>query len=412
MKRSILGFLSSLLLIGCSPSVRIASVKITPMQAQQVVTGQDTLALNLEKFDAEKASKFFNRGAPLGVLDNTFSANVSHSRRSLTLLAPNYFRVHLINGPCIRNGNCGRYEIGYGYNKTTFNAALEKRAPKILKYLRERTAVWRQVASESPSTTFILSPGLEHDWTQAAFTVAADTVLGVYPGVQLDNSPDGGAYAGRYAGAWVERHGTNFQPDADIVSMDGAEGTDISINAFNKRVQASPRLKIAYTWSRVYNCRDQNPKWTDPRARKSCPGASQFELLAHLTDQRPAAPKFTGKQCTNKPFVSPQIWKPFAEDSGNGDPRANTPVALVKPKGGILYVLDYTGHRVGTLGLYSSYPGNLDRYYSNYKGGSTWGGYGFEKAATAQSGNPAVWLQAGGSCEGPIITGQRQGSYK
>lgn len=413
MKKSILGFLgSTLLLTGCfrSPSqVTIEDVHIT---ATPAVVGHDTLALNYGKFDTDKAARYFNPGSALGVLDNTFSSNVSNSRRLIASIRPSFFRVHLINGPCIRNGNCGPYEIGYGYSMASFSKALEDRNPKILKYIRERTAIWRSVAAESPGTRFLISPELEHDLSKAAFRVAADTVRAVWSDVGLVNSPDGSIAYERYLGAWLENHGTNFQLDSDIVSMDGAEGTDISINAWNKRVAQSPRLKIAYVWSRVYNCRDQAEHFTDPRKRNSCPGASQFELLSHLVEPRPAPPRFVGVGFTIRPFTGGQIWKPFAEDSGTGDPRANTPVAIVYPNGASLRALDFNGKGVGRLGYYSGYPPNYRRYYSNYKGGSSFGGYGFEKAAIIKSGSPWVWLCVGKTCTGPLITGQRQGTFR
>lgn len=347
---------------------------------------------------------------PLGSLHNTFGPGVTNADSIISSVAPSHFRVHLINGPCIRNKNCGPYEIGRGYDTASFNKAVEKGNKKILAYVASSTASYKALAEKYTNTVFIVSPVLEHNLSIQAYRKLADAVRAVWPGVQLANSPVGGISIERYLDAYIERHGSNPQKGADIVSLDGAEATDINIDAWLKK---APNAKIMYTWSRVYNCRDQAEHFTDPRARKSCPKDNHFEELVHITDAVPAPPLVKPTACTtNVAFKSPSIWKPMAEDSADGDRRANKPVAITQFRASIMEVLAANGQKVGQLAYFGTYGPKQFRHYSGFKTGSGLGGYEFQKKAQAAAGTPWVYLRSNKNCTGPLVTGRRAGLYK
>lgn len=377
------------------------------------LNGQDYLALLHPQFRVDLAVAFLPQGTPTGHLDTTFGTDLSHLRLLLGSVHPKYHRVYLCNGPGIRNSQSGSYEIGHGYSKASFSAAIEKRDPKILKYFTDRTVVYRDVSALYPDTTFIIAPCLEHDLSIAAFRILVDTVLAAWPGVQIDNVPDGGIPVERYKGAWIERHGNKPQADADINSLDGADASDIGISAWLKN---SLRVKIRYVWSRIFNCRNQSATFVDPRARgASCPKKYHFEELAHITEVITATAKWSGgKVCkVTKVFANPWIWKPFSKDTGNKDPRANLPCLITLLSGKVVNVLAANGKSVGKLGYFGTFTGGLFRWYSGWAGGDGRNGYTYQKNAQAIAGQPYVWLQdEKQNCVGPIVPGRRQGLVK
>jgi hypothetical protein len=211
----------------------------------------------------------------------------------------------------------------------------------------------------------------------------------------------------KFLGAWIEHHGQNPHPGVDISSLDGMEGTDINVSKWLKNTKAN---KITFFWSRMYNCRNLG-SFQDPRKRTSCPAAAHFEQFAHVMDLRPNVPSAT-LPCNVKPFKAPFIWKPLAEDKGTFDSRSNYPVAILPGKPSFYALMGAKGKRVGKLGFYGRFKGNLNRYYSGWKPGKRKTGYFFEKKAFDTQGSPYVWLRKKKSCYGPLIPGIRQGVYR
>lgn len=371
--------------------------------------GQDYLALQHQRFDVRSASQVLAPGTPVGVLDKTFGEGADHLKFILDSVRPKFVRVHIFNTTCVRNQNCGRYEIVYGYTKKSLDEAIRRRDRRLLEAFRKRVAIYKALAGGASETRFIISPALEHDLSKEAWRILADNVLAVWPDVQLDNSPDGGIDVERYKGAWIERHGTSPQAGADIVSTDGAEVTDTNIRALKTRTKLS---KIVFAWSRGFNCRSNSPTFVDPRARKDCSDRGVLDEVSHIFVERGTPPAYSGGAACQG-FKSPSTWKPLAEDTGNGDSRANKPVLIIRGfKNATVLVQDSRGNKVGSLGYYSNYLNVGLRYYSGFRGGDNASGYNYETRARANTGSPYVWLRQGKTCFGPLSTGMRQGTYK
>lgn len=366
--------------------------------------GHDYLALESVPFNAEWAAKYAP-GAPLGTLHNSFGNQRPKLIAYLNTAKPSYFRVHIINTVCIRNKNCGNYEIGHGYSVESFNRAVLNRDPKILGRYKEAIAYYRQIAQET-GRVVLISPALEHDLSIDAYRVLQDEGASVWPDAMFVNNALSNL-GERYNGAWRESHGFNANPDSDIVSLDGMDASDVDIRTWLSRFS---NAKILYLWSRSYNCRHLGV-WTDPRHRISCPKEYQFEELARMPNDRGLPPALEAGGCTaSSSFTSPLIWKPFAEDKGTGDGRANKPVAIIKQKVSKIEAITHKGVVVGSLGYYGDFAGGMYRYYAALGTGEN--GYLLEQKAKALSGSPYVWLRAGNVCVGPIIAGMRQGDYR
>lgn len=374
------------------------------------INGQDYLAIQHKRFKAHIAAQHLVPGEATGNLDWTFGESLEPVEKLLKT-SPKYHRVHFINGACIRGGNCGKYEPGYGYGINSWDKAVRKKNPKILAHLQSRARLYRDLCARYPNTDCLASPELEHNLSREAFRVLADNILLVWPQVQLVNSPVGGIPIERYKGAWIERHGTRPQSDADIVSTDGVEASDMDSVAFMKRTNTS-RMKIRFVWSRVYNCRSNGP-FIDPRKRNSCPTAGNLQELAHLLDDRGQPPKdAVPSGCKGvRPFKAPWLLKPMAEDTGSSDIRANKPVILMAPKSKKLLVIASNGEEIGFLPIFpDSNPHQLERYYSGL--GSNVNGYQFELRAKAKTGSPYTWLKIKSTCYGPVVFGRRNNVYR
>lgn len=367
------------------------------------IIGYDYLAAQHPRFNVVEANQFTSKHSALGTLDFTFGAEITPISNLLGSDNFDAYRVHFINGPGLRGGVAAPYEITYGYTVSSFNAAIENRKPEIISYLKKRLRLYKQLALHFVGVKFIVSPMLEHNLTAKAYRVLADTVLDVWPSVQLDNN--GLDSHERYRGSWIESHGVNPGWGLDISSLDGDDATDIAVQKWLNKTVAQ---KITYVWTRSYNCRCQGA-WEDPRSRKSCPKAYQFEEVGHIVNKRPPKPSPIF-QCQFKPLEVPFTWKPMAEDKCGVDPRANLPVALLPGTTKPYSVVALTGTVLGNLTYYGVFQGSLNRYYSGWIGGAKKNGFGFEKEASLL-GSPWVWLRQANTCYGPFVPGRRAGTF-
>lgn len=373
------------------------------------IFGDDFLAAQHPLFDAREAVKYVSPGSALGTLDTTFGTSFSNLDILLSSGKYVFHRFHILNTTCVRNRNCGDYEIVAGYTIASLNRALEEKNQNLLTRFKARVLAYRIFFDQYPNVKPLLSPALEHDMTKPAWRTLADSAREVWPNIQLVNSPDKGIAIESYLGAWPERHGQN-PGSAVITSLDGEDITDIQIKGWTNRTKTN---RITFRWSRSFNCRNQGP-FQDPRSRTSCPKGYQFEEIAHSTDAVPATPKSKPPQCKTVERLSDKvIWKPMAEDKGNGDRRANLPVLIIKGKNQNPFeVVNFKGNVLGKLGYYGPYEDGRGRWYSNWGAGTGENGYKWQKEAVASSGSPWVYLKQGTYCVGPLVTGRRQGSFR
>lgn len=242
------------------------------------IIGQDYLALQNKNFDSARAGQYLSPNTSIGILDNTFGNNTVKITEFLIKVNPAYVRVHILNTVCVRNKNCGDNELTYKLTKDSLNSKLEKKDGTFLASYKKRVGMWKVIAEQLPQSTFLISPALEHDLSLKSFRTLADTTLEIWPNVQLVNSPDGGIKIENYRNSWIERHGSNPQKDADIISLDGVDASDIDMDKF---IRATQNTKLTFIWSNSYNCRVQGV-WEDPRKRRNCPTGQQFELLSNI----------------------------------------------------------------------------------------------------------------------------------
>lgn len=370
---------------------------------QPRVYGQDYLAAQHSKFSVRESLPFLQDNSALGSLDNTFGTSITNIDNLLSSGKFNFYRVHLINSSCVANRNCGRYEIGYGYSLVSLDTAIQKKNSKILKFVFDRSRLYCNFITKYPNIKLLISPILEHRLSVQSYRILADTVLLACPNVQLVNNPITGR-GERYKGSLIEAHATNVP--ADIYSWDGTDATDGDIRAWKNKTR---KAKIAFVWSRSFNCRTSGGAFVDPRKRDACPSSKTFELTSHITDDQPTTSPTPTFKCNFKPLKSPNIFKVLAEDYPNvKDSRSNLPVAIIPFKPNVaVAVVGVKGHSIAGLTYFGRYQGSLNRYYSGT--GTRLSGYEMQKKALNLNGSPWTYLKQGNQCIGPFLGGRRGG---
>lgn len=402
MLKLVLTSILSLLLVGC------VKVDFIPrLNSTSGLIGHDHLALQQQNYKPRIAARVLGQGTPVGSLDYTFGTDTSPVRDMLSRVSPSYYRVHLIDTVCVRNRNCGPYSIVAGYTVQSLDAAIKAHNPKILKFVSDRSLIYKNLFKDFPDTVPLISPALEHNLSLESYRILADAVLGVWRKVQLVNNGMSGNKTERYKGAWIEDHGATPRADADITSLDGTDATDITIVAWLKR---TAQMKIRFLWTRGYNCRTQG-EFVDPRKRTACSNEVQLELMDDITEVFTPRPDYTGPGCrVIKKFEAPSISKPLAEDKGTGDPRANLPLVIIKDNAPAINVRAANGANIAIFGKYKdAFIDGRPRYYSGYSPGTKLDGWTIQEKAKAAAGSPYVWYAIQGTCYGPLLTGRRQG---
>lgn len=215
-----------------------------------------------------------------GWIEGTFGNSCDCADRLLQDPRPKEVRVHLANGPCMRNRRCGRHEVFYGYTIASSNRAI-KRGDRRLAKRFERVAVRtreRIGRSRGPLTCYV-SPVLESDNDAEARKILHRLAGAYLPGCTLVDNPLRGKCI---RGTVCERHG----PDPGlsrpcIADLDGAWGKDVSISAF---VRNTRRCDMSLLWTPELNCNDsRGHTFIDPRKR-NCgnPGANWRGLMEWL----------------------------------------------------------------------------------------------------------------------------------
>ena len=99
--------------------ILLLSFRVSLASAEGVI-GVDLLALQHPLFPLEKIISDVPNGSALGVLLDTFGEDRSKISKALNSGKFSSFRIHLANGPGLRNGQLGIYENLSGLNIRSF----------------------------------------------------------------------------------------------------------------------------------------------------------------------------------------------------------------------------------------------------------------------------------------------------
>lgn len=269
--------------------------------------------------------------------------------------------------------------------------------------LRKKLPRYEQLARDVPAVKFYVSHSCEyHEPDQEKVKQRVAVTRQLAPScIPVDcpmNSPVSGD-------AIVEHHGDVRVRPGEICSTDGASIYDIDAERY---VSQNTQATICFLWGARFNFREiahPGQKAPPPRQRTAAPTREYLRAVVRLASPAGSAPDaFPGA----RPFASPRLYKPFAEDmQGVASARENKPVIILPVKVLALQVLASNGEMIAKLGYGGTYQGGMHRYYSP-------GAYGFQLGVKAlrASGSEFVWFKAGGAIYGPVNPAFRAGFFR
>lgn len=282
--------------------------------------GLSLMSLLSPRFDCGAAIDAFG-DAPIafGYLETTFGNRRACLERLLAHPRFVAMRVHVFNGPCIRNRRCAANEVLRGETTASLDRKLAGGDAALVAKIRAELVRVRDALQPHlrPGKRYYASGVLEHDLRdrRAARRMSelVREVLGPL-GFRVVNSPVSGT---RDAAADVQEwHGDS--PSAAppcIVDPDGTEVADFASYARRYR-----RCELVLGWNSNMNCLGRGEDWRPPLERRNCPTRATLASLARVVQDsaRPPEPEGPIAGCYRRDtFVDGarlgNLWKPEAD---------------------------------------------------------------------------------------------------
>jgi len=228
--------------------------------------GFDHLALLSEHYSESEVIRALPNGSALGVLWRTFGTDLPKIERVLQSGKISVLRIHLLNGPGLRNNQLGPYESLWGLSLSEFRKLVRRRDPGILGIIAgEASSVCESIASRFPKVTVLCSPILEHNLSEEEFRIVFDVTSKAAPSTKIVDNPVS-LTARQHPQALLELHGRP-KINADIVSLDGEQPK--AGESPESYLRDYPSTQVVFWWTSEMNCRTPGP-FLDPRSRKAC----------------------------------------------------------------------------------------------------------------------------------------------
>lgn len=336
--------------------------------------GLDFLGLGSKYWDVKGSLSVFPEGWGLGFFDTTFGDVRKNLKKFLDSGKVSAARVHI------------------------WWSDAHKIAP--LDVLEKRLPIYERLAQEYPAVKFYVSHSCEYkESSLSAITKRVALVQKLCPSCVVVQTPMKSPVV-KGVGL-LEQHGTNSKPrTGGIVSTDGQNVFDIDAEKWVNQHNGSD---ITFLWATRFNLRENykppqgNPP---PPERKAYPDKGYIKGVIRLGSPSGKEPVPTFPATNLK---KPQLLKTCAEDPpGEGDKRANKPLAILKEKLDHIEIVTFQGESVGKLKYFGGFPPNLHRYYSGMKGSIGLYGYQISNKLKEASGSEWGYLKVGQTFYGPI----------
>ena len=246
-------------------SVLINTVLLFAVNAQaQTNHGISALGLCSIRFDCEGFLESFPANSVIrtGWLDNTFGDDCPCAAKLLSKPQRKIVRVHLLNGPGLRNRRLGDYEVLAGEAVASAEGKILKKDPQLLARYRERLNKLRLLFAGAVNTELLLSACLENNFSKGARQVLHDEALQVFPSVRLVDNP---LRDSCISGLICEFHGTPGQKRPPyIVDTDGLDLTEIDLIKLSNEHKSA---LFVLAWAHGSNGSLGKGPFKDPRVR-------------------------------------------------------------------------------------------------------------------------------------------------
>jgi hypothetical protein len=207
-----------------------------------------------------------------GWLETTFGQECKCADELLKSRKPKVVRVHLLNGPCLRNNRCGPYEAFYGYSIEQANQAVHKPNSRLMRRFRSGLQRLRKRLAGAEGVQCYVSPCLECDLNERARRNLLSVVSAVLPDcIPVDNP----LRSRCIAGYTCEKHGVAPRVSVPcIVDLDGIDGSYIDVDKFADRYR---HCDISFYWEPFMNC--IRGSFIDPRKRNCRYESSMYQYI-------------------------------------------------------------------------------------------------------------------------------------
>ncbi len=224
--------------------------------------GESFLGLCHQRFPCERAKSLLGNQSVLafGWLDGAFNDSSDKQQQCpcgtelLNDRREKVVRVHIINGPGLRNRRLQRHELGYGFTITSLDQEVlrglsEETPTKFIQQYRARLKkVAAQIKEAKGKISCYLSPCLECDLSEASRAKLLDIAREEVPECKLVDNPLNKSCIPGYI---CETHqATQSKPAPCIADMDGVDQSEID---YQKWSEVHQHCLIRFKWQKWYN---------------------------------------------------------------------------------------------------------------------------------------------------------------
>jgi len=193
------------------------------------------------------------KGKPIvtGWLEDSFGKNCKCANAILRQKKEKTIRVHLANGPCLRNKRCERHDVFYGYSIASANRAAKNPKSRLRKRLNVLANKLKQRIEQSkgPLTCYV-SPCLECDLNGPARKALISAVSATLSNCSIVDNPLGGRCL---RGTICERHG--IAPKLHKPCIADLDGTEVKSKIDLQRFkQNTKQCDLSFYWTAWMNC--------------------------------------------------------------------------------------------------------------------------------------------------------------
>ncbi len=215
----------------------------------------------------------------IAFLWNTFGNDFTCLNQELINTRVKLVEAHLINGPCLRNQNCGNYEILYGYTVDSLKHALQIDDPD----LKQKIQIAAQNLADyllpklGTDVACYINPILETNLQPKGTEKIQTWIAPIFNGrCNFVWNPEGSDPGVPIPGTTVSEGHGQFPTFANNDCIADPDGSVISsVEDWKKYFLANKNCVAVFGWTENDNCVVPNQAWIDPRAR-SCAVTSQF----------------------------------------------------------------------------------------------------------------------------------------
>jgi hypothetical protein len=212
-----------------------------------------------------------------GWLMQTFADDCRCGRKLLSDPRPKVVRIHIANGPCLRNRRCGQYEIFAGETVASADRKVRKKDERLLSRFKVVLAKTKALLQNAQGELkCYVSPCLECDLSDRARQVLFGLASEYLPGCRQVDS----VFSQRcLPGKVCEKHGEKPSLNAPcIADLDGVDYQKADVIGFAERFK---HCEMAHLWALKLNLIDPHgTSFIDPRKRTTIPNRNYFEAMA------------------------------------------------------------------------------------------------------------------------------------